>query len=75
MNQLIEEQFKNQEQEFIPNQDHWLNFVGYIRTLNEVPTYTPRKISQQFVLVTNGGSSRTYIYDTVGLAWKYITLL
>lgn len=72
MNQLTEQQF--QEEKFIPGQDHWLNFVGFIRTLNEVPSYTPRQISQQFILVTNGGSSRAYIYDTIGQAWKYTTL-
>ena len=71
MNQSTNE--SNQE-EFIPNQNHWLNLVGFIRTIEEIPTYTPRNIQQQFLLITNGGSSRAYLYDTLGRAWRYTQL-
>ena len=51
-----------------------LNLEGFIQTLAVAPTEKPKIFRDQFVLVTNGGSSRAYIYDTVGLAWKYVAL-
>lgn len=58
----------------IPGTSHFFNLEGFVRTLFEVPTAKPKQMKDQFVLVTNGGSSRAYIYDTVGLAWKYVAL-
>lgn len=57
-----------------PNRDDLLNLFGFIRTLATVPTEKPKQFVDQFCVVTNGGSSRAYIYDTVGLAWKYVAL-
>jgi hypothetical protein len=51
-----------------------LNLLGFIQTIDFVPTAKPKRFIDQFVIVTSGGSSRAYIYDTVGLAWKYATL-
>ena len=51
-----------------------LNLTGFIQTINFVPTEKPKIFRDQFMIVTNGGSSRAYIYDTVGLAWKYVAL-
>ncbi len=51
-----------------------LNLTGYLQTIDFVPTAIPRLFREQFVIVTAGGSSRAYIYDTVGAAWKYTTL-
>ncbi len=61
-------------QEVFPSENHIFNLEGFIQTIDFVPTNKPRKFSDQFVLVTAGGSSRAYIYDRVGLAWKYWTL-
>lgn len=58
----------------MPGRDDLLNLQGFIQTLFEVPTAKPKSFRDQFVLVTNGGSSRAYIYDVVGLAWKYTAL-
>lgn len=74
MNPSTEENIFVEQNSMIPGQDHWLNLVGFIMTLDIVPTYIPRGISQQFVIVTNGGSSLAYIYDTKGRSWKYTTL-
>lgn len=60
--------------EMIPGVNHLLNIEGLLRTLEEVPTYTPRNLADQLVLVTNGGSTRAYFYETVGRAWKYVAL-
>ena len=54
--------------------NHLLNLEGFIQTIDFAPTAKPKKFSDQFRIVTNGGSSRAYIYDTVGLAWKYVAL-
>ena len=51
-----------------------LNLDGFIQTLEIVPTYTPTRFIDQFVMVLNGGSTRAYIYDTRGRAWRYTTL-
>lgn len=64
----------NKQTPYIPDEDHIFNLVGFIQTRDTVPTDKPRKFADQFVLVTNGGSSRAYIYDTRGLAWKYTSL-
>lgn len=58
----------------LPNQIDLLNLTGFIQTIDFVPTEKPKIFRDQFILVTAGGSSRAYIYDAVGLAWKYIVL-
>lgn len=54
----------------------FFDVFNYIQTIDFVPTYTPQRLSEQFVLVTAGGSSRAYIYDTkfTGGGWRYLTL-
>jgi hypothetical protein len=51
-----------------------MDIEDFIATQETVPSSKPRKFSEQFVIVTSGGSSRAYIYDTLGLAWRYTTL-
>lgn len=58
----------------LPNAIDLLNLEGFIQTIDFVPTDKPRIFRDQFMLVTAGGSSRAYIYDVVGLAWKFVTL-
>lgn len=58
----------------LPGRNDLLNVQGFIQTIEEVPTAKPKRFRDQFVIVTNGGSSRAYIYDTSGLAWKYSAL-
>ena len=56
------------------NETHFFNLSGWIRTFTEAPSYTPKNISQQIVLVSAGGSTACYIYDTNAVTWKYVTL-
>lgn len=60
--------------ETYPNEDYIGNITGFIRTIEFVPTDKPKQLIDQFIIVTSGGSSRAYIYDTVGLAWRYTVL-
>lgn len=56
---------------------HLQNLNGFIQTIEFVPAYTPKSFLDQFVLVTSGGSSRAYLYDTKftgGGAWRYTVL-
>lgn len=55
---------------------HLANLDGFIQTLEFVPTYKPSRVIDQVVLVTSGGSTRAYFYDTKpsALGWKYTTL-
>lgn len=52
------------------------NLDGFIQTLEFVPTYKPQRFLDQFVIVSAGGSSRAYWYDTKpsSLGWKYAAL-
>lgn len=56
---------------------HLANLDGFIQTLEFVPTYKPSRVIDQVVIVTSGGSSRAYFYDTKPSgtpAWRYTTL-
>lgn len=62
-----------------PEENNIEDLTGFIRTSPEDPSATgvyrsPRKFSQQIVLVTNGGSTSAYFYDTTNQAWKYVAL-
>lgn len=57
-----------------PGSSNVQNLVGFIETQDFVPTAKPYNFFAQFVIVTASGSSRFYMYDTRGLAWKYTTL-
>mgnify|MGYP001614360399 CR=1 FL=1 len=60
----------------IPDQWDVSNLTGFIRTIDFVPTAKPKAFLDQFFMVTAGGSSRFYMYDTNPgtLGWKYSTL-
>lgn len=60
--------------ETYPNENNIGNLTGFIRTIDFVPTDKPKQFIDQFIIVTSGGSSRAYIYDVVGLAWRFTTL-
>lgn len=47
---------------------------GFIDTVNVVPTNIPKKLAEQILIYSNGGTYRLYIYDTVNNAWRYATL-
>lgn len=55
---------------------HLSNLDGFIQTIEFVPTYKPSRFVDQVVLVSSGGSSRAYFYDTKpsSSGWKYTTL-
>lgn len=57
-----------------PTENDFFNLTGFLRTLTEEPTYIPKDISQQMVLVVTGGSTAAYFYDRSNQAWKYVTL-
>lgn len=57
-----------------PQENNIYNIVGFISTLEEIPTYVPRRFVEQIVLVTNGGSTRAYLYDRANTSWVYATL-
>lgn len=44
--------------------------LGIIKTVEIVPTGTPRKFSEQIRLVVQGGVSSLYVFDTVNNTWK-----
>lgn len=51
---------------------HLSNLDGFIQSIDFVPTYIPSRFIDQVVLVTSGGSSFAYIYDTKASskAWR-----
>ena len=57
-----------------PSDRGWIDLAGFLKRVEEVPTQTPRNIYEQFVLVTNGSSSRAYIYEPIAQAWLYTQL-
>lgn len=57
-----------------PGENHWRDINSFIVNLDIIPTYVPKTISEQFVIVTNGGSARAYIYDVRALTWRYTSL-
>lgn len=61
-------------EDVVPGVQHILNLNGFVQTLDVTPTHVPRKFSDQFVILTNGGSSRAYIYDVRNQAWRYVAL-
>lgn len=54
----------------MPDSQTLYGLEGFIQTLTEEPAYTPRKFTDQLVIVTTGGSSRVYLYDTNSRSWK-----
>ena len=58
----------------VPGENNILNIEGFVQTLTEEPTYIPRKLSDQVVLVRTGGSTAAYFYDTVNTTWRHIVL-
>lgn len=63
-----------QSAEVFPGQQHVFNIEGFIQTLTEAPSLKPRKFSDQIVMVTAGGSTSAYLYDTRGTTWRRVTL-
>mgnify|MGYP001569389485 CR=1 FL=1 len=59
----------------LPGQQHVLNIEGFIQTLSAAPTYTPRRFSEQVVVVVSGGSKSLYVYDVTNALWRQATLV
>lgn len=57
-----------------PDDTNWRDINGFILSLTETPAYTPRGAFEQFVMVTAGGSSRAYLYDTTAKAWRSVVI-
>lgn len=72
MTQLNEENLGGAEE--FKGINHFFNIEGFIRTLKEEPTFKPRKLADQIVLVVTGGSTSAYIYDTVNTTWRHVTV-
>lgn len=64
----------NQSNKTFPNENNLDDITGFIRTLTEEPSYIPRSFSEQYVLVTTGGSSRAYLYDISSNTWKSVVI-
>ena len=64
----------NPSNETFPEENNFFNIEGFVKTLTEEPSYTPRILSDQVVLVRTGGSTAAYFYDTVNTTWNYVTL-
>jgi len=62
------------QQTNFPTENHFFNLTGFIQTFTEAPTYTPKNIGQQIVLVRAGGSTSAYFYDTVNTQWNQVAL-
>lgn len=50
------------------------NIDAIIPTTSVIPTKVPKKLVEQIIIYKSGATSRLYLYDTVGNAWKYIAL-
>lgn len=57
-----------------PSEDDWKDVDGFLKRVEEVPTLAPRNMYEQIVLVTNGGSTRTYFYEPIAASWLYTQL-
>lgn len=55
-------------------EQNWRDIDALLTNTEVVPTAKPRSISEQFVIVSGGGSARAYIYDTGALSWRYTAL-
>ncbi len=64
----------NQVSPILPGRNDFLNLEGFIQSREDVPTNPPRKLSEQIVLVSGGGSTRAYLYDIAARAWRFTTL-
>jgi len=58
-----------------PNEDNWRDISGLLTHLTEEPTYTPRTIAEQVILVTAGGSTSAYFYDDKASSWKSAAII
>ena len=47
------------------------NIQGFIPTTDSVPTSTPTKLSEQFMIYNNTGTFRFYWYDTINAEWRF----
>ena len=71
MNPFDQNPFPYKEVDQDPN---FVNLVGLFSTGTDAPSLAPRKISEQFVVVTAGGSSRAYIYNTISRTWMSVVI-
>lgn len=59
----------------VARENDFLNIGGFIRILSAAPSYVPKKLSEQIVVVVSGGSMSLYIYDVTNLLWRQGTLV
>lgn len=48
---------------------------GNVETTDTIPTYVPKKISEQIIIYINGITLRLYIYDFTNNTWRYSALV
>lgn len=68
---IMEPNTNNQQ---FPRELVWRNLNGFIQTVTEEPSYTPKGVFEQFVIATTGGSSRAYIFNTSSRTWLSVAL-
>lgn len=75
MNQPNKEpEIKNYYPKQFPDEVNLKDVTGYPKTVSTAPTYTPKTFIDGFVMYSNGGTYRLYIYDFSNKAWRYATL-
>lgn len=50
------------------------DILDFVNTVTVLPTYSPRKFSEQVVIYNGVTVYRLYVYDTVNHSWRYTTL-
>lgn len=66
---------KDDASNLIPGEQHVLNLNGFIQTLDSAPTHTPKRFSEQVVVVVSGGNLSLYVYDVDNRLWRSATLV
>ena len=58
----------------LEEQSDFRDLAGIIRTVNFIPNWTPKKLSDCQVIYASGSVYRNYVYDGVSNSWRYSSL-
>lgn len=57
---------------------HLRTIFGFIRTVNAIPTYAPRRVEEQIIIYIDDYATpttkRLYIYSPEAQIWNYVAL-
>jgi len=72
-NQKINEEIKNHRHDGFNAQLIDLSYIqGFIRTVDKVPDWTPRNLSEQFAIYNGVTVYRFYWRDTLNNEWRFV---